>query len=440
MMIPLFSRWLTTEDYGRYDLFATYVTLMVPIVTLACSEAVFRYGVDRDSPGEKSPYISNGLAIVLTNSIILAIILVAIRFITGWTLAIPFFFMAFGEILNNYLQGYMRATRRLNIYSFCTAFSTLCIFAASTIFVFFLKMGLAGLIWGYAVGFLAGDLAVILFTNFKQYFKFKSISFAGVKELISYSYGLIPNSISWWIINVSDRSIINLFLGATYNGIYALACKIPNFASAIFSVFSISWQESATDMVNSAERDTYYNKILNKMCFLLIPLCGGIISCNFIFFNWIFDSKYSSGYSYVPILVTSVIFSSLSQFFGGIQISMKHPKANGATTMIGAVVNIVIHLGLVHFIGLYAAVCSTFISNVVITFSRMYLLRKEVSFRFSRSLIPLIFAYIIVVCVTYVNYSLLTDILNLLFAGVVFLIANRDMIKEILNRMLHRRK
>lgn len=435
VMIPLFSRWLTTEDYGRYDLFATYVTLMIPIVTLACSEAVFRYGVEKDSVEDKRPYITNGLAIVLTNSLIMGVIVIFIKFFFNWNLAVPFFFMAFGEILNNYLQGYMRSTRRLNIYSFCTAFSTLCIFGASTVFVLLLDMGLSGLVWGYAAGFLAGDLAIILFTGYSRYVDCGSLSFSRVKEIVRYSYGLIPNNISWWIINVSDRSIINLFLGASYNGIYAIACKIPNFASAIFSVFSISWQESATDMVDSEERDAYYNKILNQMCRLLIPLCGGIVACNFIFFNWIFDSKYSTGYPYVPILVTSVIFGSLSQFFGGIQISLKRPKANGATTMVGAAVNVLVHLCLINYVGLYAAVLSTIISNIVITFARVYLLRKCISFKIDRSIFAVIFSYAVIVMFTYLNISIVFNLTILVFAGLVFLAFNMSIVKSVLIKL-----
>ena len=77
-----------------------------------------------------------------------------------------------------------------------------------------------------------------------------SISFETVKQLVAYSYPLIPNNICWWIINVSDRTLINIFLGAAANGIYAIACKIPNFCASVFNVFNISWQEAAIDMLN----------------------------------------------------------------------------------------------------------------------------------------------------------------------------------------------
>ena len=51
-------------------------------------------------------------------------------------------------------------------------------------------------------------------TCYWKYIQLSSISFETVKQLVAYSYPLIPNNICWWIINVSDRTLINIFLGA----------------------------------------------------------------------------------------------------------------------------------------------------------------------------------------------------------------------------------
>ena len=53
LMVPLFSRWLTVEEYGNYDVLATYVSLLIPIITLASSNAVFRLTVDKNELDSK---------------------------------------------------------------------------------------------------------------------------------------------------------------------------------------------------------------------------------------------------------------------------------------------------------------------------------------------------------------------------------------------------
>lgn len=57
LMIPLFSRWLSTEDYGMFDLFVTYVSLLIPFISLSSADAFFRFSVDTDNEEEKKRYI-----------------------------------------------------------------------------------------------------------------------------------------------------------------------------------------------------------------------------------------------------------------------------------------------------------------------------------------------------------------------------------------------
>ena len=43
VLVPIFSRWLSTSDYGTYDVYLTYITLLIPMVTLACGEPLLDF-------------------------------------------------------------------------------------------------------------------------------------------------------------------------------------------------------------------------------------------------------------------------------------------------------------------------------------------------------------------------------------------------------------
>lgn len=434
IMIPFFSRWLSTADYGSFDLFTTYVTMFIPILSLSTGDGIFRFGVEEKSVEGKSEHITNGLLILFVGLLLVAVGGTTVHISYNWTYALPFCLMLAGELINKYLQSFLRAIKRLNIYSFCSAISTLFIFASVTIFVRILDMGLSGMIYGYAFGYLLGDITIILWTKWWTYLR-KNYSWNGIKKLIKYSLPLIPNSISWWIINVSDRTIINIFLGAATNGIYAIACKIPNLCSSVFAAFNISWQEAATEMVGDADQNKYFNNVYNTMYITLVSICWGILSCNFILFNWIFDERYYIAHIYTPLLVTSVVFSSMSVFFGGIQISFKQTKANGMTTVVGAIVNVAVHLALVKAIGLHAAVVSTLVSNAVVTWLRQYLLRKRVALHiYKKNWLFTIFYVYIMVC-AYFKMPLALDVINLLAACVMFLVVNKSYAQKILSKV-----
>lgn len=442
VMVPFFSSWLSAEDYGLFDLFCTYVSLLIPFITLATGEAVFRFSVEKDTDENKrNAYISNGLAIVTINCCIVTIVLLIVKFVSGWELAIPFILLLIGELYNNHLQSYLRAIKKLNIYSFCSAFSVVIIAALVTIFVKFLNMGLNGIIIGYAVGYLLGDILVALFTKYYSYIKVSSISKSEMLKLIKYSYPLIPNSVSWWIINVSDRFVIKLMIGAAANGIYAISNKIPALCSAVFGVFNISWQQAATEIVEQGDEQktiNYFNSVYNSVIKRLFAICIGILSLNFVFFRWIFDQKYYSGYVYSPILITAIIFMLVSQFFGGIQISLKMPKENGITTVSGAICNVVLNFATVKYWGLYAAAISTLISYLLVEELRRWKLKKNVRFRLSRENYYNLAIYIYYLISSYFIQKTTWSLINLVCACIIFVVLNRDFVEKIIRKVLRR--
>lgn len=437
-MVPLFSRWLSTEDYGTFDVFTTYVALLIPIITLSCSDAIFRLSLDKKSEEGKSYYITNGLLIVVLNTIFAVIILCGLKLFINFNNFEAFLILLIGEVFDNYIQGYLRAIKRLDIYAYTKTIGVILISVLVTIFVYIMKLGLSGIILGYAFGYIISNFFALIVTKYPRFFKKNKISLGGAKELVSYSYPLIPNSISWWVINVSDRFIINVFLGALSNGIYAIACKIPNICSAIFGVFNISWQETATEIISDSDRNEYYNIVFNKMIGILISLCSGIICCNFIFFGFIFDNKYYIGHLYSPILVSAIIFSTLSQFFGGIQISLKKPKDNGISTVIGAICNLVIHLIMIKYIGLYAACVSTLISNIIVTIIRKKKLGDDIDIKLTnKTYIYIVFYIYFIICV-YISKNIMFNMLNLLLSGLLFIYINKEFVIKIKNRVFNR--
>lgn len=437
VMVPFFSRWLSTSDYGTYDLLATYVTLLLPIIGLASNEALFRFSMDTNDENEKKKYVSNCFAIFTINSFIFFLIMFFVRCYVGWDLALYFFVLAIGEVYNLHLRGYLRAIKRLDVYSFVNAITTVFIAFFTTIFVKLFGLGLRGMILGYGVGYLSGDVIIVIWTKYWKYLSFRIISPKGMKKLIDYSYALIPNSLAWWFINVSDRTIINMFLGAVSNGIYAIAYKIPNILTSVFSVFSVSWQQSATEAISDSNRNEYYNKVFNQMTTVLIGICCGVLSLNFLFFNYIFDSRYYEGFRYAPILIAGTVFATISQFYGSIQISFKQPKENGVSTVIGAVSNLVIHLSLIKVMGLYAAAISTLMSQFIVCIIRHIRLKKYVSIKMNVKTVLYFAVYVYFTFMAYIIDNVAINIINFVLASVVFLISNKAIIIKILKKTTH---
>lgn len=436
LVIPFFSRWLSTAEYGEFDLLYTYVSLMIPIISLASQEAMFRFSVDEKDEKEKRANITNTFIINICNFFVAGIIIFLMRESIGENVYIILTCYVFVELMSVYLRGLLRAIKRLEIYSLSMIISTIFMAVFVTVFVLFMDMGLEGILLGYTIGTLSGDIVICILVKVHNILELRSMSFKKMKKLVTYSAPLIPNDVAWWVMNASDRQIINIFFGSEANGIYAIAHKIPALCSVVFNMFSISWQQDVVTRINDENRNKYFNDVLNRLLELVLTVCACLLAGSFILYYFIFDLKYFEAIKYSPILIVAAILVSISQFFGGIQIALKQPKQNGVTTVIGAISNIVLHIALWKVIGLYAAAISTLIANSVIVILRIGLLRTNFKIYISKKtrLIGLGFIYFFIMA--YVNRLMVLNIVNL-FLGIVFFgVCNKEVIKKLYEKIL----
>lgn len=211
--------------------------------------------------------------------------------------------------------------------------------------------------------------------------------------------------------------------------------KIPNILSSVFSVFSVSWQQSATECVNDDDRDRYFSDVYNKMVATLLTLCCGILSLNSWLFNFIFDSKYYAGHLYAPVLIGGTVFATISQFYGSIQISLKQPKENGITTVIGAAANVVIHLALIRFIGLYAAAISTILSEIIVCILRRQRLAKFVTLTLSGQSICYFAVYLVFTGLAYYITNPIVNVVSVIAATIIVVYANKNFILKFVRKL-----
>ena len=436
--IPFFSRWLSTGEYGRFDLYYTYISLLLPIITLSIDDAVFRYCIDAKDDMKKKGYISNALIINLINMLVIGAIF--IMFADDKKLQIVFCIYLAGEVFSQYLRGYLRGIKRLDIYSAAMVMNTLIMIFAVTVLVYFLGWGINGMLLGYAVGTWGANIIISLCSKWYKMLDLLSLSGRTAKEMVFYSLPLVPNALSWWIMNASDRQIINWFYGDTANGIYAIAHKIPALCSVIFNMFTISWQQDASMKIHDPKRTEYFNKVLNEMYVILAIICSGLFAGSFILYHYIFDIKYVEAQFYSPIMILAAAFMALSQFYGGIQIALKESKKNGVTTVIGAAVNIVVHILLIRYIGLFAAAISTLLGNLVILIIRKIMIRKEFTAKFNWHNLGIMAAMMYFFVMAYVNQYLVLNVCNLLLAVGVAIISGKDIFKKKIMKRMHAKK
>ncbi|MCD7883278.1 MAG: oligosaccharide flippase family protein [Lachnospiraceae bacterium] len=444
LIMPFFSRWLSPEEYGNFDVVATYASLCLPLATFALSEAIFRFLIEAKDAKEEKKIASTSCAMVLCGFTVVGVVLYILLSSTSLSdIRYAFLVYFFADIVNNITLYYVRGTKKTVLYTVSSSFNMPFLFLFVFIFVKKLELGCNGMLIGYASALLCCSLIGFVGSKMYQSLSIKAIEFSYAKTLLKYSIPMIPNSISWWILNASDRSIINIFVGASANGIYAMAYKIPTFCTTLVNTFHYSWVENISTHINDSDRDQYIRKVFNNYASTILSICIGITSVSYLLFRFFIDDAYITACLYAPILAASVFFSATSMFIGGVFVAFKDSKENGFSTVFSAVINIIIHLSLVSLIGLYAAAVSTLASYAILLVLRMYRLRKKyhIALKFDRRTGMLALAYCYFIFAQYI-ISIPLHLINVMLACIVVLLVNkslvlstiRDLKKAIINK------
>ena len=427
LLLPLYTSYLTTKDYGIVDLIQTYVTLLVPIITLELEMSIFRYLVDaRGNNKDTKKLISNDFYVLFISLTVFSILYLIITCFIN----IPYRFIILIDIIicvfsGNFLQV-VRGFGRTVDYAISCVITGVMTIVSNIILIVFFKMGAVGMISSMTVANLLGALYLLFRLKLYSYIDFKLVDHKLLKEMYTYSIPLVPNGISWWIVNVSDRSIISFVLGASYNGIYAISNKFSTIISSLTGVFNLSWAESAALHINSPDRDEFFSDITNSVLKLFSAL--GILMIAMIPFVYpiLIDKKFSDGYYYIPFLVLGCVFNVAICLYSQVYLAKKLSKQVAVTAIIGAIINIVINVLFIKKIGLYAAAVSTTISYFVMMLYRHIDLKKYINITIDKKfLLESVIVYIIGIYCYYKNIFIL-NCLSLVMIIIYSLFINWD--------------
>jgi O-antigen/teichoic acid export membrane protein len=253
-----------------------------------------------------------------------------------------------------------------------------------------------------------------------------------IKSIVKYTLPLIPNSISWWIVNSSDRYIVYFNLGQASNGIYSVANKFPTVISTLAGIMYFAFQESMIKEYYSVDRNEFYSKLFKKYYYFLfsLVLCG--VPLTKIVINLFVGAAYQEAWKYTGFLFLSTVFCALSSFLGiGYQIA-KDTKKSAYTTIIAAVTNIIINTATIKMIGLHAASFSTLAAYMLLMIIRINQCKQY----FQLNVHWKQFSVLMLVSLAFISISYLSNtIVNICLSVVgitIFLLANKKIIRRIL--------
>ncbi len=376
LLVPFYTYVLSTADYGISDLIFTISSMAWPMLTLLIDDAVLRFSLEKGE--RKEQIISIGLYINLIGFIVMLCfspLILLVGSLRDFYFLFVLYYLSFA--VNAFFSYALRGLEKTALFSISGIITSVLIISCNLLFLLVFKWGIKGYLLSYIIAFSLTGIIQFSFGGFTRYIvPIRLIDKDKRKEMIRYSLPLIPNSISWWISNSSDKLIVTAVCGVSVNGLYAVSYKIPSLITTMSSIFSNAWQISAVDGFGSETNRKYFSDVYQRYSAACMMLAAILISCNRFVCHIAFSKDFYSAWIFVPILLYSVTFQIMSGFLGTIYTTAKKTKMVFISTVIAAGINILLNALFIPLFGAKGAAWATCISYFIVWIIRVIDSRK----------------------------------------------------------------
>lgn len=428
LIIPLYTHYLSTTELGTYDVLISTISLLIPIISMQVSDAVYRWIIQENV--ESSIYFRVTYQFLLVSSLVALAIILIVNCFTG----IPYLFYFLGGLFSamffNVSQKILRGLKRQWLFAMSGLLYTCVFLAMNIVQLCVLHRGVESLFMSYILANLIGIVAIFLLEKRLRINIFGYVDVKRIKELLAFSIPLIPNYLSWWVVDSSARYIVLAFLSISANGILAVAVKFPTVLQSVFGIFLNSWQDLA--IANEKVEKDFFSIVFRRLYWFSFILLWIVVPVTKICVWFVMGEDYKIACDYIPFYYLGAVFQNFCSFYGVSYLRAKNTRGAFYTSIYAAVINTIVNITLISFIGLYAVGIAAFFSYLVMWLIREKQNRNELGISIHWLEFWGLLSLDILLCVLSIIGSLKVNIILSVIGMIGFMFLGRTVIKKFL--------
>ncbi|MCC8172990.1 MAG: oligosaccharide flippase family protein [Odoribacter sp.] len=364
---PIFTRLLTTAEYGLVATFTTWFSLLLPVFTMNLTYSIGRAKLD--FPDKLDDYIGSMQLLSAIVSAALGVLMIifinplsqvmALQKVLIYLLIIYLFFM---PAVNFAQSGYRyRYLYRQNIaISWYTILTNIGCSLALILLISGNKtvlrcLGIVLPMVGLSIFFWIRSLKGKHISINREYWRYG----------LQISLPLVAHTISLHILSTSDRIFITNICGASDTGIYSLAYQVGIILSTVTTAVSEAWlpwfhdnyySENFDDIKKNTRLIVVFGCYVGLACIALAPELVALLG----------GKNYASGVYCVPPIVLGIVCQYIYTHYVNIELHLKKTRYVAIGTVTAAVLNIVLNAIFIPRYGFIAAAYTTLFSYLVL--------------------------------------------------------------------------
>lgn len=360
--VVIFSRLLTTAEFGEYNTYSAYTSIMFVVVGLALHCSIKNANVD--FPAKLNSYISSLTILVIFSTGALLVIALVLSRPLGELLAlakpilVPIivldsFFLSLIAFYNSVLAVQYSYKEYLVIALLYAVVGI----AVSVGLVFLFPAGERYM--GRILGTLISAGCVSAYILARIYCKAKPrVNVSYWRYALVISLPIVPHGISQILLSQFDRLMIKARIGSSEAGLYSFAYTIATIFSVVASSLDTAWTQWFFDQMQAGKEEeirktaNYYEGIVTLGAIMLMLVSPELIIL-------LGGKKYMDCKAVVPPIVLAMFFSFMYYMPATVEYYYKKTKLIAIGTMLAAVLNIILNLLFIPRYGYVAAAYTT---------------------------------------------------------------------------------
>lgn len=436
LMLPLYTNWLTTDEYGTVDLMSTYATILLSIITCCIADAIFIFPKGASNE-DKTKYFSSGFAFVIFTTVcaytLNALLYSVYKEGSFWkTYSWLTLLLMFSMFIQRYFQQFTRSLEKMKVFALTGIIYTISVAVFAILLIPLLN--LKGYVYSLIVANIISASSSFILSKSYKYISININSYY-LKTLLYYSIPLIPNSIMWWLVNGLNRPLMDTYLGMSAIGLFAIANKFPGIVSMAANIFSNAWGISLLDEFNKPGFSEFFNKVFKLITFISVIASFIIIIFSKEIITLFASDSFQAAWHLLPLLVIGAVLNSSAGLIGGIFMAIKKSKYFFYSSAVGAITSIVLTLILIKTMGLIGCALAIFASFLFMLLMRIKFAWKYIcGFKIKHygiMLIMLLLTY--VVLELKISFLYKSIIYSLIF--IILILTNQDILGLIINKI-----
>lgn len=375
VLLPLYTTYLTTAEYGILALFEVTILLSVGVFSLRLSTSMMRWCSSEPTHERQKVIISSTLLAIL--AIMSCFFLLTIPFtdsisrflfsIEDNSVFVRLLIVIIGlELINKPVIDLIRLREKSVLFVTVTLVKFVVVLAFNIYFVAFQGLGIKGVL----ISQLIGNVLQVLFSLAIVIKELTvKVSFPLLKEMISYGFPLIFSGVSMVLLTTADRYLIKYFLEYADLGIYSLGYKIASVLNVfVIQSYQLGFLPIAYKKYDEGNAERFFQKTFTYFVFLMVFIGLGISVFSLeVIELFSKNTDFLIAYKVTPLIVLGFVFRGIQYNLSLSFHFTRKTKYNAYIVVVGLATNILLNILLIPVFNIYGAALATATSWMIIS-------------------------------------------------------------------------